>query len=174
MGLWKGQCCPGRWGGQRCLGLSVKAKSEYLGQKFVILLTDDESITENKSMSGNKYESNGLAFISEHLRNANDLKRHNRRDLKGKWQYQIYSQFSSASIRIKSEKWRQIPANKEHGNGSVACQGDKPLVCTHYLLLLLTGILFHVTRPESLCRNWYQHRTGERLQVASPVCWAKS
>lgn len=81
----------------------MRAKPEHSGQKFTIVLTDGESITENKSMSGNKYRSNGLAFITEHLRSANDLKRHNRRDLKGKWQYQIYFQFSSASIRIKSE-----------------------------------------------------------------------
>lgn len=27
------------------------------------------------------------------------------------------------------------------------------MFCTYCLLLLLTGILWHVTRPESLCRN---------------------
>lgn len=66
----------------------------------MIILTDDESITENKSTSGNKYRGNGLAFITGHLRSANDLKRRNRKDLKGKWQYQIYFQFSSPSLEL--------------------------------------------------------------------------
>lgn len=95
-----GNGCSGRWGGQLCLGLSVKVKTEYLGQKFMIILADDESITENNSMSGNKYRRSGLAFITEHLRSANDLKRHSKRDLKGKWQYQICFQFSSASLEL--------------------------------------------------------------------------
>lgn len=105
----------------------------------------------------NKNRSNGLAFITEHLKSANDLKRHNRRDLKGKWQYQIYFQFSFASIRIKSEKWRQIPARKEHGNGSV-------LIEENFGLHLLLPAAFHwnfVPCGQRVSVGTHQHRTDK-------------
>lgn len=111
-------------------------------------------ILQNKSMSGSKYRSKWLGFCDQALKQpVNDLKRQQQKISQRKMA--ISNLFSSfiCFTRVKSEKWRHILTCKKNGSESVPWSRRVTLFCTYYLPLLLTEILWHVRRPESLCRN---------------------